>query len=43
MGRKARGEFAGAQAATEENWAAVSAELASSLDELRRELSTSED
>ena len=36
-------KLAAAQAAAEENWAAVSAELASSLDELRNELSDSED
>ena len=41
--QKAREKLAAAQAAAEENWVAVSAELASSLDELRDDLSVSED
>ena len=41
--QKARVKLAAAQNAAEENWATVSAELASSLDELRTELADSED
>lgn len=41
--QKARVKLAAAQAAAEENWATVSAELASSLDDLRNELSDTED
>jgi multidrug resistance efflux pump len=39
--KKARVKLAAAQSAAEENWATVSEELASSLDELRDELSDS--